>query len=791
MLLAVVAGCADDTAEEPTTIVSPAPTSTITPDAVTDPSSETVEDVFFITVATDAPSRFGDFEDIDEFGNVVGFDAGVIADIAAEAGFEYEFVVTSYDGLLDSVSIGEFDTAMSALVIPEQPQEGLVYTTPYLEVGQVLVVRANETVLLSAAAIGPGIPIGVQVFSSGEQTAREMLNLAEPQLALFDSIPEAMQALIDGEVDGLIIDSDNAGHYSGSYPQQLTIAGGADREAWISNKAYGIAVAAGNEELVDLLNQGIARAYEGGTMERLTQTWLIDDETISAGESLVGTPENELVIGIAAELTSMDPATRDPDLVSWEVKMNTMGGLLMYDAENNLIPILAQDFPEISEDKLEYTFRLRPGLTFPDGSELAAEDVKFSIDRAAGNGNIQINGYLKDANGDGFADADALQIIDPFTVKFVLKEPTAYFPSLLATPPYSVISQNCTPENFDPAGNCGSIGVYSIIQWEPGVQMRLKANPQWPGQAPAFENIQLRFYDDPGRMRRSLENSAIDVAWTGLSFDTLRELQGNPELTSWEGPSTFKSYLVFEQSSPPWDNARVREAVAHAIDRVALARDVFDDGRTALFSPVPDDTPGHVATEPARDLNTTQAILLAAGYSSENKLEMSLWFVNDNRYTSREEQYANALKAQLEETGLIAVTVEGAPWNVFRPESLNCSYPAYLLGWPSQGQPTSFLDAMSWMEYFITNTELVCSNYESQAMTALYEEALSETDEVARLELYRQIQELWAREFPTLDLTQEPRIAISLPGINNVAIDAMGLLHYDALSKTEAGDGQQ
>ena len=168
---------------------------------------------------------------------------------------------------------------------------------------------------------------------------------------------------------------------------------------------------------------------------------------------------------------------------------------------------------------------------------------------------------------------------------------------------------------------------------------------------------------------------------------------------------------------------------------------------------------------------------------------MTLWFVNDGRYTALEGQYANALKAQFEETGLIAVTVEGAPWNVFRPESLNCSYPAYLLGWPSQGQPASFLDAMSWMEYFITNTDLVCSNYDSPAMTALYEEAMAETDEVARLELYRQIQELWAREFPTLDLTQEPRIAISLPNVENIAIDAMGLLHYDALSKTQDDAG--
>jgi peptide/nickel transport system substrate-binding protein len=175
--------------------------------------------------------------------------------------------------------------------------------------------------------------------------------------------------------------------------------------------------------------------------------------------------------------------------------------------------------------------------------------------------------------------------------------------------------------------------------------------------------------------------------------------------------------------------------------------------------------------------------LLAIGYSTGNKLEMTFWFVNDGRYTVLEEQYAQALAAQIEETDLIEVTVQGAPWDVFRPQSLDCNYPAYLLGWPSSGQPAAFLDALSWIEYFITNTDQICSNYESPAMDALLEAARAETDMTARLEIYRQIQELWATEFPTLDLTEEPRFLVSAAGVGNVVIDAMGLLHYDLLTK--------
>jgi ABC-type transport system substrate-binding protein len=224
----------------------------------------------------------------------------------------------------------------------------------------------------------------------------------------------------------------------------------------------------------------------------------------------------------------MDPAARDPDLIGWEVKMNTMSGLYMYDGENNLVPILAVDFPEISADGLEYTIVLRPDLTFPDNSALTADDVKFSVTRAARLGNVQINGYLKDANDDGFADEDAVQILDAQRVKFVLQEPTAYFPSLLATPPYFVVSEECFPAAFDPGSVCGGLGKYTIREWEQGVQMRLEANPLWPGTEPAFARIQLRFYDEPGRMRRSLENNDIDLDWTGLLTDDAQALRERP-----------------------------------------------------------------------------------------------------------------------------------------------------------------------------------------------------------------------------------------------------------------------
>ena len=177
---------------------------------------------------------------------------------------------------------------------------------------------------------------------------------------------------------------------------------------------------------------------------------------------------------------------------------------------------------------------------------------------------------------------------------------------------------------------------------------------------------------------------------------------------------------------------------------------------------------------------------MSEGDTAEEPLPIILWFVNDGRYSSVEEQYANTIKAQLEETGVFQVEVAGAGWDEFRLQISQCGYPAYLLGWPSPGQPTSYLDATSWTDFFVTNTNRVfCSNYESEEMTELVAAARAELADGPRLEAYGAIQQLWAEELPTLPLTQEPRRAISLPTIDGVRVDAWGMMHYEWLRKSE------
>jgi peptide/nickel transport system substrate-binding protein len=787
LLIWLLAGCSDGE-EVAATAVPPTPTPLAEPTLPATPS----RDRDFIVVATDAPHP--PYTLFDAFGVVDGFDSRVLENIAADANLDYELIVTPYEGVLANIASSgsrDFDAVIANLVIPEELPPGIVYTDPYLEVGQVLVVLADNETIQSYRDLQPGMLVGVAGDSQGEITAREVIGVAEQDLVNhFENGVQALQALIDEGVTAVVADSTIATFYADSFPEQLKIVGGVGRDAWITQKAYGLALAADNEALLTTLNNAIATAQESGDIEREITTWLIPKDTLEPGESRVGTPADELFIGILGSLTDMDPAGQS-DLIGWEVKNNTMSGLYRFNSNNELVPMLAASEPVISEDGLEYTVTLRQNLRFPDGRALTADDVKWAIDRARNLGNFNVNSVLKDSDGDFYADEDAVQILDASTVKFVLQEPASHFLALLATPPFFPISRDCYAQGADPTSTCGGIGPYTIVDWVPGERLRLRANPEWPGRpSPAFANITLRFYDDAAALRRSLtEFGSIDLAWRGLPFNDFTELQaidmnadGQPDFQPWHGPADFKSYLLFNQAAAPWDNAKVRQAVALALDRERLAAETFGGGRVPLLSPVPDAVAGHTAVLPARDLTRARALLLEVGYSETTPLAIELWYVSDGRYSSVEEAYATALKTQLEETGVFQVTLNSAPFEQFRAQLGECSYPASLLGWPAPGRPVDYLDVMAWTEFFVTSNSF-CLNYESEEMTEMVTAVLAETDPAARAALQAQYQQLWAEELPTLDILQQPTYAISLPAINNVRIDALGLLHYEILTK--------
>lgn len=782
LFLLLFVACADEGENESQPLPTPT-TETVVP--TTEPVR--VDDNYLI-IATDAPNP--PFTDFNEFGEVVGFNVGLVENLVTVAGFEgAEFVVTPHEGVLELLATDatdDYDVVMSSLILPNEPQAGITYTLPYLEIGDVVVVLADNQTIQSYQDLSPEMLVSVVENSSGERAAQEIAGLSET-LRSFDTPEDALQALLDEEVQAAIINNFSANSYATQYPEQLKVVGGDGRSAWLTSQQYSIALADDDTDLLTRLNEAIATTQTNGVLDRLVVAWLNAPQgQIDPGQPRIGSPLNELVIGMVGEPPNTDPAD-NPNLVSWEFKANTMSGLYRIDSNNNLVPMLASANPAISADRLEYTIPLQQDLIFADGSAFTANDVKWSLDRSAQLGNFLVNSYLKDADGNGFADADAVQVIDTYTVKIVLQQPTSFFQHVLTTPPYFPISERCYPLALTADSLCGGIGPYTIDSYS-SAEIRLRANPQWPGTPPAtFENITLRFFSDEAAIWEALNRfQSIDMAWVSPFAPQLQTVAEGEEtaVRVWDGAQIFKSYLVFEQSTPPWDSVKVRQAASLAVDQTALA-DLFGGARTPLRGPVPSIIPESAQALPVRDLARARALLLEEGYSEANPLAIDLWFISDGRYSPIEDQYAALIASQLEETGVFQVTLNSAPWDSYRQQMNVCNYPLYLMGWPSPGTPPNDPHLSAWTDYFVSNTSVgICSNYESVQMETLLTQAQTATDEAARTSAYAQLQTLWAQELPTLSLTQqEPRRVVSLTAVEGVRIDLMGLLHYETLTK--------
>ncbi len=240
-------------------------------------------------------------------------------------------------------------------------------------------------------------------------------------------------------------------------------------------------------------------------------------------------PAEPLIIGTTDSVSDLDPAEAY-DFHTWEIFHNTADTLLTYIAgTTELQPGLAESMPEVSEDGLEYTFKLREGLKFTDGTPCNAEAVKWSIDRVgviAGDPNFLVTSFV-----------ESVEVVDELTVKFKLLNPVSYFPLLIATYPYAPISSKAYPESeIDSDNTSGGIGPYKITKWERDVEMVLEANPDYYGTPSAYKNVIVKYFADSTTMRLALENKEIDIAWKTLEPVDYEDLGKNPDLQVITGP---------------------------------------------------------------------------------------------------------------------------------------------------------------------------------------------------------------------------------------------------------------
>ncbi len=483
-----------------------------------------------------------------------------------------------------------------------------------------------------------------------------------------------------------------------------------------------------------------------------------------------------IVYGTTDKVTDMDPA-HAYDQHTWEIFRNIYQGLMKYPAgKTELVYGLAESYT-ISEDGKEYTFKLREGLKFTDGTPFTADAVKWSIDRV-----IKLQG---DPSWLVIDFVERVEVVDEYSVKFILKNPVAYFPALVATNPYFPVNPNIYPEDKiirDPSelkgGQLVGLGAYKAVSFKRDEEVVLEANPDYYGEKPKNARVVIRYFADATTMRLALEKGELDVVYKTLNPSDIPDLEKSPDLVAIKAQGPGIRYICMISDEEPFKNKVLRQAAAAAVNRPEIIKKVFLGQREPLYSMVPIGMWSHTDAfkEVYGDANIekTKELLASQGYDESNPFEFDLWYT-PTHYGDTEVDMAAVLKAQFEATGVMKVNVKSAEWATYKDNWGNKVMPMFLLGWyPDYIDPDNYIAAFAGT----VGSQGMGIFFSDPVWDAKLVESQTETDMAKRTALYEELQQMWTEDVITVPLLQEPLYLFTQKNITGVVASPTILLNY-------------
>ena len=500
----------------------------------------------------------------------------------------------------------------------------------------------------------------------------------------------------------------------------------------------------------------------------------------------------DLIVGTTDKITSLDPAG-SYDNGSFAV-MNQVYPFLLNSKYGD-----AKVSPDIAESAeftspTEYTVKLKKGLTFANGHELTSSDVKFTFDRM-----VKIN----DPNGPAslLGNLASVAAPDDTTVVFTLKNGNdQIWPLILSSPAAPIVDEEVfSPDAVTPDADIVKgkpfAGQYTIDSYKVNELISYKPNKDYQGNLGAAENsgIQAKYYADASNLKLAIGNGDIDVAFRSLSATDVESLKGNSKVKVVDGPGGEIRYIVFNFDTMPFgaktpeaDPAKalaVRQAMADLIDREAVAKDVYKDTYSPLYSFVAEGMPG--ATTVLKDMYgdgkggpdqaKAEKALKDAGVTTP--VTLNLQYNGDHYGPSSGDEYA-AYKTQLEKGGLFKVNLQQTEWVQYSKDRTADVYPMYQLGWfPDYSDPDNYLSPFFVKDNFLAN------HYDNPAVNDAIVKQQTETDSAKREEQIGQIQEMVAKDLSTLPILQGKQVAVVGKDVQGTTLDASFKFRYAPLKK--------
>ena len=422
-----------------------------------------------------------------------------------------------------------------------------------------------------------------------------------------------------------------------------------------------------------------------------------------------------LVAAISSRPDQLDPhvTTAYP---SFQVLENVYDTLVVPSAEDlTFEPSLAESW-ETSDDGLTWTFELRDDVTFHDGSTFDAADVVYSFERI-------IDEEL--ANAFRFATVESVTAADDHTVEIALSEPT---PNLLANvggfKGMAILPEGAADE-LDLATEANGTGPFELEQSSAG-GITLAAFDDYWGEGPSVSGVELRFISEPTTALTELETG--DVHWTdNVPPQRIDALADDADVVVEQVPSVDYWYMATNFEREPFDQPEVREAIARAVDREAIAQAAQFGLAEVNQTAIPADSFWHHDYAPyERDVDAARALLEEAGVTD---LSMGLMVTSEFPETV---EVAQVIAANLADVG-IEVEIQNEEFATWLDRQGQGDFDAFMLGWLGNLDPFGYY-----------HSQHVCegpNNYQGYCdpeTDELLNQAATETDEDARKELYDQ-----------------------------------------------------
>lgn len=446
----------------------------------------------------------------------------------------------------------------------------------------------------------------------------------------------------------------------------------------------------------------------------------------------------DVTIAVDIALDSLDPYNTNSTLAQ-AVGKSYYEGLFAFDKDLKVQPLLAESYT-VSDDNLTYTFKLREGVKFHDGTDFNAEAVKVNLDRVLD----RSNGL---ARYNQFSPIETIEVVDPSTVKIKLKTPFSAFINALTHPSAMMISPAALAKyGKDIAFNPVGTGPFQFQEWKPAEYLKVKKfDGYWDKAYPKVDTLTFRTVTDNNTRAAVVQTGEAQAAYP-LPYEQANLLSKNDKVDVVAAPSIVSRYISMNMQHKPFDDVRVRQAVNYAINRDALVKVAFAGYAFPSEGVIPQGVSYAKKMDPwPYDPKKAKELLKEAGYP--DGFPVALWSGYNDGTSAKVVQF---LQQQLGQVGIKAsVELLESGQRVQRVQQAKDPKEApvrmYYAGWSASTGEADWalrplLTTSAWPPVF-NNT----AYYSNEAVDKAVADALLTTDEAKKTELYNQAQDqVWA-----------------------------------------------